>query len=90
MVIAMLAEFRKYYKKDLTKSIFCNQWTYQTICCYIHRTHCNECSCRIVCKKYEHSGVTNEYNIMPIKYCTLLTLARLGKPKGIDDDTRDE
>ena len=65
-----------------------DRWTFQTLCCYKYKTNCEICPESIVCGKY--SPTINEYNLKPVKYAMLKTLEKLGKPKGCEDDTRDE
>ena len=74
----MDAECRKYLKGNPDSGIFIERWTFQTICCYIHKGICEECSNSIVCEKYT---TKNPYRIKPVKYAMLLTYARLGAPR---------
>lgn len=67
------------------KHIPCNRWTWQTLCCYVHKGNCAECSNEIVCEKY---NTKNEYGIKAVKYAMLLSYARLGKPKGEEYGSR--
>lgn len=73
----MEEQYRQYYKKDMNKSIFCDRWTFLTRCCYKYKMRCIDCPNDIVCSKYEFK---TPYGIRAVKYATLLTYARLGKP----------
>jgi hypothetical protein len=71
-----------------SKYIFCDRWTFQTLCCYKYKTNCGLCPNSIVCEKYVKTK--NEYNLKPVKYAMLKTLEKIGKPRGEENDTRDE
>ena len=55
-------------------------WTFQTACCFKHKTKCNGCPNDLVCNKYKlcMKEGKKDYDIHPIKYATLMTYKNIG------------
>jgi len=65
----------------LINNIICDQWTLQTLHCYLAKTNCKICPENEICEKY---GSNNVYGIKAVKYAMLLTYAKLNAPKTND------
>lgn len=63
-----------------------NHWNDSTRCCYRHKGKCEFCPNGIVCDTYDNLA-ENEYQMRAVKYAMMMTFAKIGKPRGEENDT---